>query len=94
MAPTSMHLTLISCICYVPQVDLKLRYWQDSTTPASPCTRLLNYYNVVLFRKFLTMITTSSIYIEKILTKRLVFPGSGTLNLISFYLLASFKTSF
>jgi len=29
-APTSMHLTLISCICYVPQVDLKLRYWQDN----------------------------------------------------------------
>jgi hypothetical protein len=43
-----------------------------------------NYYNVVLLGKFLTMITTSSKYIEKFLTKRIVLPGSGTLNLISF----------
>jgi hypothetical protein len=64
--------------------------WQAITTPAFPYFHLFNYYNVVLFKKFLTMITTSSKYIEKFLTKRLVFPGSGTLNLISLYLLASF----
>ena len=54
-----------------------------STTPACPYSHLFDYYNVVLFTGFLTMITTSSKYKERFLTKRLVFPGSGTLNLIS-----------
>jgi hypothetical protein len=58
--------------------------WQGIFSPASPCTHLFNYYNVVLFYKFLTLITTSSKHIEKFLPKRLVLPGSGTLNLISF----------
>jgi hypothetical protein len=56
-------------------------YWHHS---ACPYSHLFNYYNVVFFGKFLTMITTSSKYIEKFLTKRLVLLGSGTLNLISF----------
>ena len=34
--------------------------------------------------------TNSNRYKEKFFTKRPVFPGSGTLNLISSYLLASF----
>ena len=54
--------------------------WQP--LPGYP--HLFNYYNVVLFSIFLTMITISDKYIEKFLTKRLVLPGSGTLNLISF----------
>ena len=37
------------------------------------------------------MITTSSKYILKFLTKRLVLPGSGTLNLISAYGTGKFK---
>jgi hypothetical protein len=45
---------------------------------------ITKHYNVVLFSKFLTMITASSKYIDKFLIKRLVLPGSGTLNLISF----------
>jgi len=54
------------------------------TTPASPYTVLFNYYNVVLFSKFLTMVTNSSRYVKKFLVKHRVLPGSGTLNLISF----------
>ena len=46
----------------------------ESTTQASTYTRQFNYYNVVLFSKLLTMATTSSKYIVKFLTKRLVLP--------------------
>jgi len=37
---------------------------QGITTPAFPYTSLFNYYNVVYLSKFLTMITTSSKYID------------------------------
>jgi len=33
-----------------------------------------NYYNVVLFRKFLTMITPSCRYVEKLLINHLLLP--------------------
>ena len=43
-----------------------------------------NYYIVVLFCNFLTMMTNSSRYIGKLLTNHLLLPGSATLNILSF----------
>ena len=57
-----------------PAICAGYRLWQGIFTPASPCTCLFSYYNVVLFSKFLTMTATSCRYIEKLLSKHLVFP--------------------
>jgi hypothetical protein len=75
---------MVDDIIKVTEIIVYFKYLQAITTLAFPCTRLFYYYNVVLFRKFLTMIANSIRYIEKFLTKRLVLRGSGTLNLISF----------
>ena len=70
-------------IYFKSNIFSKLRYWQDTFTLPSPCNRLFNYYNVVLFCKFLTMTTTSCRYIDKLLTNYLLLPGSATLNILS-----------
>lgn len=52
--------------------------------PPSQFTDLFNYYNVVFCSKFLTMATTPCMYMEKLSTKHLLLPRSGTLNILSF----------
>jgi hypothetical protein len=59
-------------------------YWQLSH-PSMPMHQFFNYYNVVLFIKFLTMTSTSCRNIEKFLIKHLLLPGSATLIVLSFY---------
>jgi hypothetical protein len=35
-------------IILLSEIITNSRYWQEITTPASPCNRLSDYYNVVL----------------------------------------------
>jgi hypothetical protein len=61
---------------YISEIYTIYRYWQAITTQHPINTALIYYYNVVVFSKFLTMMTNSSRYIdiEKFLTKRLLLP--------------------
>ena len=49
-------------------------------TPVARWTYVFYYYNVVLLSKFLTLMTNSIRYLDKLLTNHLLFPGSSTLN--------------
>jgi hypothetical protein len=54
-------------IALLSEIVTNSMYWQDTFTPAAPCTHLFNYYNVVLFSKFLTK--------RLVLAKLLMKPG-------------------
>ena len=45
-------------IVFLSEIIRNSMYYPDNTTQASPYTRLFDYYNVVLFINFLTMIAT------------------------------------
>ena len=59
-----------------------------------PYYHFLNYYNVVFFINFLTMLINLSNYAENLLIKLYMLPGTVTQNLISFQMLSSTSTSF
>ena len=51
-------------IAFLSEIIADSRFWQDNFTSESPCPCLSNCYNVVLYSKFLTMMTNSSKFVK------------------------------
>jgi len=66
-------------IALLSEIISNFMYWQAILNSSIPLHPPLNYYNVVLFCKFLTMRTNSSRYLGKFLIKHRALTRSETL---------------